>query len=170
MEQALVFSFHCLQAPPPCRQAKEIHKYGRTLLMSQKQPLSLCLSLAQRKTDTQNQLEHPPSVSSGFLHGTLRPTVRHELSATLESSGRINEKQKGSEESQRPHNFPVLSYGSLLPRPPQQLSPQLDLQKAARHERGLKRSVSGKHRVKVGKWIKPFGFLCVSKNWIKNRS
>lgn len=33
------------------------------------QPLSVCLSLAQRKMDTQNPLEHPTPASSGFLHG-----------------------------------------------------------------------------------------------------
>lgn len=79
--------------------------------LSQKQSLSLCLSvclsLAQRKTDTQNQLEHPAPVSSGFYMGSLQPTVRLEFS----KSGELREKMENrTREESRPHNnCPVLN-------------------------------------------------------------
>lgn len=110
--------------------------------------LSVCLSLAQRKTDIQNQMEHPAPVSSGFYMRSLQPTVRLEFSPRVESSGRKwkTERTRGAKATQ----LPCPQLGSLLPRAPSTTESITQLQRQPDPKGGLSpRAVSGRHSFKV---------------------
>lgn len=85
---------------PPLRQPR--YGFKGWLLLRFRDGVSHSLSLAQGKMVTQNQLEAPPPVFSGFHTGSPLPIVRHNRTApTRPRSGELRVKEKKTEKGPR---------------------------------------------------------------------
>ena len=99
-------------------------KMAIALIQKWRLSASVCLSLAQRKTDTQNQLECSPPVFSGFYTGSFLPIARHNLTAPnrpqkwrAQGKGKKTEKDQEKGRKEKVMKLPVPKNSSLLPRP-----------------------------------------------------